>query len=271
MMSKGQLGVIGVGKMGEAMVKGLLASKQLAPERIIVTDKDASRLTFMRESYGVATHPTCADVVSNAGTCILAVKPQDMAGVLEEIKGAVAESCLIISIAAGITVPWLQGYLGRSAKIVRAMPNAAAMVGMAATGLFLSEAVSPEEGKAAKAIFDAVGTTVFVQKEEHLNIVTGLSGSGPAYLFVILEAMTEAGVYCGLAREVAAGLALQTLKGSAQMALESGKPIPLLKETITSPGGTTMAGLKVLEEGKVRATILNAVAAATERSRELAQ
>lgn len=264
-----KLGVIGAGKMGEALVKGLLLSKQFTPNRIYVSDKDLARLEYVKEIYRVNIRESNSTVADEVDICVLAIKPQDMDGVLGDIKGRLSEGCLILSIAAGVSTEWIRDRLWPSAKIIRAMPNAAAFVGMAATGIFLGEGVSPEEGKRAQSIFECVGKTMVVQKEDILNIFTGLSGSGPAYLFLLLEALTDAGVYLGLSREASAALSLQTIRGSAEMALKLEKPIPLLKEIITSPGGTTVAGLRVLEEGGFRATILSAVEAATRRSREL--
>jgi pyrroline-5-carboxylate reductase len=257
--------------MGEALVKGLLSSRQFTPDGIIVSDRDPSRVEYIKERYGVIARANNWDLIKEVNPCILAVKPQDIDEVLEDIRDGFSEVCLLVSIVAGITIERIRSRMRRETKIIRVMPNAPALVGMAATGIYVGKSVSPEEGKVVQSIFDCVGKTVFVENEDHLNIVTGLSGSGPAYLFLILEALTDAGVYLGLSREVSAALSLQTIRGSAQMALEVGKPIPLLKEIITSPGGTTMAGLKVLEEGRLRATIVSAVEAATRRSRELAR
>ena len=268
---KRPLGLIGVGKMGEALVRGLLSSKHFAANKIIVNDKDPSRLRYMEERYRVIAEKSSKGLIQKVDVCILATKPQDMDEVLEEIKDRVSDRILLISIAAGITTDWIRSRVGPKTRIIRAMPNAPALVGMGATGLFLGGTVSSEEGDTAKSIFDCVGKTTLVSKEDHLNIVTGLSGSGPAYVFLLLEALIDAGVYLGLSREISTLLSLQTVQGSAEMASKIEKSVSLLKEIITSPGGTTAAGLKWLEEGKLRATVLSAVEAATERSRQLAR
>ncbi len=266
-----RVGVIGVGKMGEAIIKGLLESKRFQKELISVTDKNTARLEWITAQYGVNSTPRNRDLVKGVDVCILAVKPHDIDVVVDEIKGQIPKACLIISILAGITAQFLQSRLGPEVKMIRAMPNAAALVGMAATGIFCGSQVTSEDRARAFALFDCVGVTIEVGDEDHLNIVTGLSGSGPAYVFVLLEALTDAGVYLGLSREVSVALSLKTIQGAAEMALRLERPVPVLKETITSPGGTTMAGLRMLEEGKIRATILAAVEAATKRSRELAR
>jgi pyrroline-5-carboxylate reductase len=266
-----RVGVIGVGKMGEAIVKGLLASRRFRPADVRVADKDTARSGYVSETYGVAAEASNRDLVKKVDVCVLAVKPQDIETAIEGIRGVVPKQCLIVSIVAGITTGWLQDRLGQGTKVVRAMPNAAALVGMAATGLVCGAEVTPKDAERARSIFDCLGTTILVRDEDHLNVITGLSGSGPAYVFLLLEALVDAGVYLGLSREVSVALCAKTLQGAAEMAVRLETPVPLLKEMVTSPGGTTMAGLRVLEEGKFRGTVLAAVEAATRRSRELAR
>lgn len=266
-----RVGIVGVGKMGEAIVKGLLASRRFRATDVLVVDKDTARSRYVSETYGVAVAPGNRDIVQKTDVCVLAVKPQDIEAATEGIRGSVPKQCVIVSIVAGITTGWLQDRLGQGTKIVRAMPNAPALVGMAATGLVCGTHVSPHDAARARSIFDCLGTTILVQDENHLDIVTGLSGSGPAYVFLLLESLVDAGVYLGLSREVSVALCVKTLQGAAEMAVRLDTPIPLLKEMVTSPGGTTMAGIRVLEEGKLRGTVLAAVEAATKRSRELAR
>jgi pyrroline-5-carboxylate reductase len=264
-----RLSFIGGGKMGEALLRGLLDAGAYTRGQIEVGEPDGRRRNELGKKYGVRTSATNVPVVSTADICVLAVKPQEMASVLQEISPHLPAKVIVVSIAAGISTNWLRERSGKAQKIVRAMPNAAALVGKSATGLYFRPRIGEEAKKATLRIFDSVGESIVVEKEEHLNIVTGLSGSGPAYVFFFLEALTDAGVYLGLSREVAARLALQTVLGSAHMASELDKPFPILKEIITSPGGTTMAGLKALEEGAVRAVLTKAVEMATRRSEEL--
>ncbi len=257
--------------MAEALVRGLIDSGAYKKGQIEVGEPDGRRRGALQEAYGVRVHEANVPVVSRADVCLLAVKPQEMAPVLEEIGPHLSPEVLIVSIAAGISTGWIRERSGKAAKIVRAMPNAAALIGESATGLYFRPGIGPEAKRIALGIFDSVGETVVVDKEEHLNIVTGLSGSGPAYVFLFLEALTDAGVYLGLSRDVAAKLALKTVRGSAGMAAALDKPFAVLREIITSPGGTTAAGLKVLEEGAVRAALTQAVEKATRRSEELSR
>jgi pyrroline-5-carboxylate reductase len=264
-----RLSFIGGGKMAEAFVKGLLESGTYKGGQIEVGEPDRRRRDLLAKTYGVRVSEDNVKVVSRADVCVLAVKPQEMAAVLEEVGPHFAANVLVISIAAGISTAWIRERSGKARKIVRAMPNAAALLGESATGLYFRARIGEEAKKIALGIFNAVGETVVVDKEEKLNVVTGLSGSGPAYVFLFLEALTEAGVYLGLSRDVAVRLALQTVRGSVGMAAELNQPFSVLKEIITSPGGTTAAGLKALEEGAVRAAVTKAVEMATRRSEEL--
>jgi pyrroline-5-carboxylate reductase len=260
---------IGGGKMAEALVRGLLNAGAYRRAQIEVGEPDAHRRDALRSAYGIRVGQDNVRVVAEADVCILAVKPQEMSPVMEEIGPRLSADLLLISIAAGISTGWIRERSGRAQKIVRAMPNAAALVGESATGLYFRPGIGEGPKRVAREIFDSVGETVVVSKEEHLNVVTGLSGSGPAYVFLFLEALTDAGVYLGLSRDVAARLALQTVRGSVGMAAELDKPFAVLKEIIASPGGTTVAGLRALEEGAVRAAFLKAVEMATRRSQEL--
>jgi len=264
-----RLSFIGGGKMAEALVRGLLDSKAYTRSQIEVGEPDGGRRDALKEAYGIRVAKANVSVVSRADVCLLAVKPQEIASVLDEIGPHLSAHVLVISIAAGISTRWIRERSGKARKIVRAMPNAAALVGESATGLYFRPRIGEEAKKIAMGIFGSVGETVVVDKEEHLNIVTGLSGSGPAYVFLFLEALTDAGVYLGLSRDVAARLALQTARGSVRMAAELDKPFAALREIIASPGGTTVAGLKALEEGAVRAAFTKAVEMATRRSEEL--
>ena len=266
-----RLSFVGGGKMAEALLKGLLDSGAYTSGQIEVGEPDARRRDALEKAYGIRVAGDNVPVVSKADVCVLAVKPQEMATVMEEMGPHFSAHVLIISIAAGISTDWIKERSGKARKIVRAMPNAAALVGESSTGLYFRPRIGEESKKIALGIFDSVGETVVVDKEDHLNIVTGLSGSGPAYVFLFLEALTDAGVYLGLSRDVASRLALQTVRGSVGMATELDKPFAVLREIIASPGGTTVAGLKALEEGAVRAAFTRAVEMATRRSRELSR
>ncbi len=264
-----RLAVIGGGKMGEALVRGLLRAGGWSPGRISVGDPDPARRDHLRKAYGVGVSESNSEIVPSSDLCLLVVKPQEMERVLEEIGPVLSSHALVVSVAAGISTDWIRRRLAGTERIARAMPNAAALVGMSATGLYFRPSVTRRERKRVLGIFDAVGETVVVEKEELLHAVTGLSGSGPAYVFLFLESLTEAGVALGLSRDLSARLALQTVLGSAAMARELEEPFSVLKGIITSPGGTTMAGLRVLESGAIRALLMDAVEEAAQRSEEL--
>ena len=266
-----RLSFVGGGKMADALLSGLLNSGAYTAGEIEVGEPDGRRRKALQERYGIRVSEANVPVVSRTEVCLLAVKPQEMESVLKEIGPHLSAKGLVISIAAGISTTWIRERSGKAQKIVRAMPNAGALVGRSATGLYFRPPIKEDARRITLRIFDSVGETLVVEKEEHLHIVTGLSGSGPAYVFLFLEALTDAGVTLGLSREVAVRLALQTFRGSVAMARELDRPFSLLKEIVTSPGGTTMAGLKALEEAAVRAAILRAVEMATRRSEELSR
>jgi pyrroline-5-carboxylate reductase len=214
-----------------------------------------------------ATNETC---VEGASIVVIAVKPQVLPQVVAAAAPTIPSEALVISVAAGVTTSVLESLLKPGARVIRSMPNAAAMVGQSATALSAGSRASAADLDAARAIFEAVGRVVVVD-EVHLDAVTGLSGSGPAYIFLIIEALADAGVKVGLSREVALQLSAQTLLGSAHMLLETGEHPGRLKDQITSPGGTAIAGLHTLEAGGLRTTLINAVEVATKRAQELGQ
>ncbi len=222
-------------------------------------------------SGGSTRSPSTADnraAVKGADIIILAVKPQSMGEVLAGVKDLVDKKKLVISIAAGIPISFIEKSLGKKARIVRVMPNTPALVGAGATALAPGDGASSEDLAAATSIFDSIGITVNV-KEDLIDAVTGLSGSGPAYFFIIVDSLAKGGVLMGLPRDIAYKLAAQTMLGSAKLALESGKHPMELRDMVTSPGGTTIAGIQALEEGGLRAALMMAVEAATLRSKEL--
>ncbi|MCZ6784334.1 MAG: pyrroline-5-carboxylate reductase [Proteobacteria bacterium] len=268
-LSEQRVGFIGCGAMAQALAGGLVAAG-LPAERILGSDPDpGSRVTF-EKSAGAATRADNEDVVAESDLVVLAVKPAVVVPALEALAGSAAlDERLWISIAAGVPIAALEGALPDGARVVRAMPNTPALVGAAATALCANPHATDADRAAASALFSAVGTTWEAPNEAMLDAVTGLSGSGPAYVFLFLEALGDAGVRVGLPREAAFQLAFQTVYGAAKLALESGLHPAALKDRVCSPGGTTIAGLERLEALGVRAALYEAVAAATARSREL--
>lgn len=269
MLEGKKIAIIGGGKMGSIIAAGLISRKIISQKDITVTDIDATRRELIRSDMGLQVSAENRHAVKNASIIILAIKPQNMFQTLKEISTAINKSKLVISIAAGITTGFIEGYLTKGVRVIRVMPNTPALVSSGATAVAKGSCATAQDIKLARAIFDAVGLTVEVE-EKMLDAVTGLSGSGPAYCFVMIEALSDAGVQMGLPRELALKLACQTMLGSATLCLQSDKHPAQLKDMVTSPGGTTAAGLKVLEEGKIRATLIAAVEAATKRSKELA-
>lgn len=268
-MLQGQtIGFIGAGNIAEAIIRGLLEAKLVAADQLIASDIVEVKRQQIQLRYGIQTVTEGRDVAAKAGILILAVKPQDMEVALQGITAAVDQTKTIISIAAGIPIAFIADRLPAKARIVRAMPNAPALVLAGAAGIAKGEHADAQDLQIAEAIFAAVGKVVVVE-EKHLDAVTGLSGSGPAYVFLFVEALADAGVKVGLPRDVSRLLAAQTVLGAAKMVLESGRHPAELKDMVASPGGTTIAGLHVLERGGLRGTLMEAVEAATIRSREL--
>lgn len=262
------LGILGCGNMGEAIVKGLLSQGKALPAEIVVSAQHAERIAELCGRYGVAGTLDNRELVRKSNLVILAVKPQIMDRVLEECAKDFTADQLVISVAAGVPLRVLERRLPAQARVVRTMPNVAALVGAAATGLASGTNARAPDLKIAEELFSAIGLTAVVE-EELLDAVTGLSGSGPAYIFLVIEALSDAGVKVGLSRHIAQRLAAQTVLGSAKLLLETGKHPGELKDMVTSPGGTAIAGLHTLEAGGLRTTLINAVEAATARARVL--
>lgn len=255
--------------MAEALIRGLLRGGDFAPEQVIASAPRIERVNELREKYAIRATSDNHEA-ARAQIVVLSVKPQILSRVLDEVGGSIDPEALVISIAAGIPVAAIQARLASGTRVVRAMPNTPALVDAAATAIAGGEHARESDLADAKKIFDAVGLTVILD-ESQLDAVTGLSGSGPAYVFLILEAMSDAGVKVGLSRRNAQKLAAQTLLGSAKLLLETGEHPGMLKDMVTSPGGTAITGLHTLENGGVRTTLINAVEAATRRSRELGE
>ena len=274
MLKSKKIGFIGGGNMAEAMIKGLLSAGFIEAKSLMVADVCPVRREWLHQEYHVKTTDDNCELAKKCNILLLAVKPQSMKDVLEGIADEVDDKKLVISIAAGIPIKTIEEHLSPDGKkklgVVRTMPNTPALVLEGVTALAVNGNVSAGDLKVAHRIFEAVGKTVDVN-ESHLDAVTGLSGSGPAYIFMIIEALSDAGVKMGLARDVANILTLQTILGSAKLAMESGKHPGELKDQVTSPGGTTISGLHALEKGGLRTTLMSAVEAATKRSQVLGQ
>jgi pyrroline-5-carboxylate reductase len=262
------IGFIGAGNMAEAMIRGLVRGGHVPANRITASGPRRERLDELVRNYGIASTVDNREVARGAGLVVLSVKPQILDKVLAEIGDQLRPGTLVVSIAAGVDTEAIESAVAEGVRVVRAMPNTPALVGAGATAIAPGKHASAEDLATAKALFDAVGITV-VLDETHLDAVTGLSGSGPAYIFLILEALSDAGVKVGLSRRNSQLLAAQTVMGSAKMLLETDEHVGRLKDMVTSPGGTAIAGLHTLEQGGLRTTLINAVETATKRAREL--
>ncbi|HSJ49304.1 MAG TPA: pyrroline-5-carboxylate reductase [Gammaproteobacteria bacterium] len=269
-MKTSKLSFIGAGNMTRSLVGGLIADG-CDPSLIRLSDPEADRIQDLAHRLGVQILQDNRAVIEDADLVVLAVKPQVLPAVAREIADLVRDQRpLVISIAAGIRTPDLARWLGADTAIVRAMPNTPALVQSGATGLFANTHVSDEQRDLAETILRAVGLTLWVEQEDQLDLVTALSGSGPAYFFLVMEALQEAATKLGLPVETARLLALQTAFGASRMALESDEDAAALRQRVTSPGGTTEQALRVLEEGGLRNLMEQALTAAARRSRELA-
>ena len=263
--------IIGTGNMGEALVSGLIGSASSKPKDIICTDVREAKLKAIQENYGVQTTLNNLDAVAISDIEIYAVKPQNKAAVLNETAGKLDMSKLIISIAAGVPMEAIESRLSKKLRLIRVMPNIAAAVKEAATAVAAGKHATKEDIKLAMAIFNSIGKTVFIPENYLMDAITGLSGSGPAYIFLIVEAMADAGVKVGLSRQDALFLSAQTVLGAAKMLIETQEHPGQLRDRVTSPGGTAIAGLATLEQGGLRTTLINAVEVATNRSKELGE
>jgi pyrroline-5-carboxylate reductase len=270
MAAKLTLGLLGSGKMATALARGVISAGLVNAAQIRASDPAlAARNAFAGET-GARTSDRNLDVVQFAQVLVLAVKPAHVPALLEEIRPAIAPGHLLISIAAGVPIARLESGLDAGARVIRVMPNTPALVGASATAYALGKSATSGDAALTEKLFSAVGL-VFQLKESLLDAVTGLSGSGPAYVYLMIEALSDGGVAGGLPRDVATKLAAQTVFGSAKMVLETGQHPAVLKDMVTSPGGTTVEGLHELEKGRLRGVLISAVRAATEKSRKLGQ
>lgn len=261
-------GFIGAGKMATALIRGMLRVGTPA-EQIQASDTSPEARASLATETGVETHESNREVVRMSDVVILAVKPQGMASVLADIRSDLTPAHLVISIAAGISLATLEEGLGKGRRLARVMPNTPALVGVGASAYCLSSDARPEDEATVRRFMEAVGVAYPVP-ETLMDAVTGLSGSGPAFVYAIIEALSDGGVKMGLPRGIATALAAQTLLGASRLVLETGLHPGVLKEQVTSPGGTTIAGLHALERGALRSVLMDAVESATRRSAELA-
>lgn len=265
-----KIGLLGAGNMAGALIRGLLASKTVGPEQIRVSDIRTERLEELTKLHGIAAEKDNRALVSWANLLVLAVKPQVMDRVLDDVGASIEPDTLVVSIAAGVPIRSIESRLHTGVRVVRAMPNTASIVLQGATGIAPGAHATPEDVEVAKTLFDATGRSV-VLDESLIDAVTGLSGSGPAYVMLMIEAMADGGVKVGLHRDTALLLAAQTVYGSAKLLLDTGEHPGRLKDMVTSPGGTAIAGLHTLEAGGLRRTLIDAVENATLRATQLGE
>jgi pyrroline-5-carboxylate reductase len=268
MLKDKKLAVIGAGKLGETLIKGLLEAGVIDVSNIIVTAGHQPRLDHLREKFGVAGTLSNPMAVESADIIVLAVKPQTVPPVVAEIKGSLTPSQLLISVAASVSTALIEKHLDRPTPIIRAMPNTPCLLKKGMTGIARGTSAGPDHVELAKFIFDSVGRTVVVD-EKHMDAITGLSASGPAFVYIIIESLAEAGVKVGLPRDIATELAAQTVLGAGSMVIETAEHPAKLKDSVTTPAGCTIDGILELEEGGLRVTLIKAVVKATQRAKEL--
>jgi pyrroline-5-carboxylate reductase len=262
------IGFVGSGAMGEALIKGIVEAALVAPDAVLAFDVRTERLTELSQRYGIRPVKSNAEVIRGADVVILAVKPQIMGSVLNDVRTALGRRNLVISIAAGVSTAKLRETLGAPARLIRVMPNTPALVLEGVTAIAKGQGLEAGDLETAEELFSAVGKVVILD-EELMDAVTGLSGSGPAYVAIVIEALADGGVRMGLDRATAMTLAAQTVLGAARLLIQTGLHPGALKDMVSSPGGTTIAGIAALEEGGIRTTLIKAVERATVRSREL--
>jgi pyrroline-5-carboxylate reductase len=265
-----RIAVLGAGKAGESLIAGLISSGWSQPEDIVATARHDERLEGLRERYGVETTLSNADAVRGAAVVIIAVKPQDIEALMLDIGGLVEPAQTVVSIAAAVPTAFIESRLADSVPVVRAMPNAPVTVHEGMAGVAGGAHAGEDDVALAEEVLGSVGRSVRVE-EDHMDAVTAVSGSGPAYFALLAESMIEAGILLGLSREIATDLVVQTMLGTAKLLRDERMHPVELREMVTSPGGTTIAAIRELEQAGVRAAFLNAIQAAMRRSRELAE
>ncbi len=263
-----RVAVIGAGKLGQTLIQALTSSGWVKPEDVVATTAHGETLDVMRRKCGVAATLDNAEAVAKSDLVLLTVKPQTMGEVLDSIAGAVESRHLLISTAASVPTRFMEERLDKAIPVVRTMPNTPCLLRCGMTGIAAGKHVRPEHLEEVRAIFDMLGRSV-VLDEKHMDAVTGLSGSGPAFMYMMIEALSEGGLKVGLPRDIATLLVSQTMLGAARMILETGQHPALLKDAVTTPAGCTIDGILELEEGGLRTTLIKAVVKATQRAKEL--
>jgi len=267
-LSEQRLAVLGAGKLGGILLRAYLKQGLFAPKRVFASVKHSERAALLNKELGVSVAADNRKAARGADIVLLCVKPQVVGDVLKEIASELNDETLVISVAASVPTSYIEQHLGSGVPVIRAMPNTPAAVGSGMTGICRGSHAAEKHLEIARAMFDAVGRTVVVD-EKNMDAVTGLSASGPAFVYIILESLAEAGVKVGLPRDIATLLAAQTMKGAASVVLETGDHPALLKDAVTTPAGCTIDGILELEEGKLRVTLIKAVVKATQRAGEL--
>jgi pyrroline-5-carboxylate reductase len=259
---------LGAGQMAEALIRGVLNASLVRADAITATDIRPERLDYLSGELGIRTCGNNQEALGAGRVVVIATKPQDVSKLLHELGAALTTEHLLVSIAAGVTTATIEAGLTMPTPVVRVMPNTPALVGAGAAGVAVGKHARPADGELVRELMASVGQAV-VLPEYLLDAVTGLSGSGPAYVALFVEALIDAGVRVGLPRDVATTLSIQTVIGTAQMMQATGRHPAVMKDMVTSPGGTTIAGVHALERGGLRGTVIDAIVAATERSQEL--
>jgi pyrroline-5-carboxylate reductase len=268
-ISMKKLAMIGAGSMAEAFISGILENSLIDRKNVWVTNNsNAERLKKLGDTYGICTTYDLNELFAGADIVILSMKPKDAATAIQSIREYLTEHMLVVSVLAGVSMSTIETLARLPIAIVRAMPNTSAAVGKSATAVAVNERVTPHQIELMKNLFGTVGLTTFVE-EEQLDAVTGLSGSGPAYIYYLIEAMEKSAVEVGLDKEMASELIVQTLIGAAEMVKNSTKSSEQLRRDVTSPGGTTEAGVKVLEEHQVQQAFISCIKAATTQSKKM--
>ena len=265
-----KLALIGAGKLGEGLLSGMLGSQLVPVSHVEATVAHQPRADYLAEKYGVKAHTSNRKAVAGADLILIGLKPQQVKGFLHEVRKELRKDALIISAAASVTTALIERELGHPARVVRAMPNTPCLIRHGMTALAAGKHASADDLKIAQEIFGSMGRTVVVD-EKHMDAITGLSASGPAYVFLIIESLAEGGVKLGLPRELSTELSAQTLLGASALVLHTGEHPAKLKDMVTTPAGCTIDGLLELEEGGLRVTLIKAVVRAAQRARELVE
>ena len=267
-LSDKKIAVIGSGKMGEILISRMLATKAVRNDQLIATDKNSKRVAFMKSTFGVEATTDNREAAAKADIILLCLKPQVAREIISLFDDVVRDSQLIISIMAGVSASLIEGYFTKDVAVMRAMPNTPSQVGAGMTALAAGKYSDEQHFQLTEDIFNSAGRTLRID-ENHFDAVTALSASGPAFIYVIIEALAEGGVKSGLPRDISTELAAQMTLGSAKMVIDSGMHPAILKDHVTTPAGCTIDGLLKLEEGGLRVTLIKAVAEATKRAKEL--